>query len=66
MNCFLKQSFYFSDINTVFKENKIGSILAIDGGHSIDNKLATVRLFHKLGVRYITLTSGEEKCTTPW
>ncbi|XP_065205470.1 dipeptidase 2-like [Planococcus citri] len=51
------------DINQIFKDGKIGSILSIDGGHSIDNKLSVLRTYYALGVRYITLTS---ECNTPW
>lgn len=36
--------------------NKLISPLAIEGLHQIGNSLATLRLYHSLGVRYATLT----------
>jgi membrane dipeptidase len=39
-----------------FAEGKLISPLAIEGLHQIGNSLATLRLYHSLGVRYSTLT----------
>ncbi|TKA79792.1 hypothetical protein B0A55_03308 [Friedmanniomyces simplex] len=39
-----------------YKEGKLISPLAIEGLHQIGNSLATLRLYHQLGVRYATLT----------
>jgi membrane dipeptidase len=45
-----------ADIRRAKKQKKIAALLGIEGGHAIENSLATLREFHRLGVRYMTLT----------
>ena len=44
------------DIERSFKAKRIGSLIGMEGGHSIDNSLATLRMMHTLGAQYMTLT----------
>ena len=45
-----------ADIERSFNAKRIGSLIGVEGGHSIDNSLATLRMLHALGAQYMTLT----------
>ena len=47
------------DILRIHSEGKIASLIGIEGGHSIENSLATLRMLYKLGARYMTLTHSK-------
>jgi membrane dipeptidase len=51
------------DVERVFKKGRIASLIGMEGGHSIDNSLAALRMFHRLGARYMTLTHSKN---TSW
>lgn len=44
------------DVERIFKEGKIASLIGMEGGHSIANSLAVLRQFYALGARYMTVT----------
>src|SRR6185312_8160772 len=44
------------DVERIVKSGKIASLIGIEGGVAIENDLAALRAFHRLGARYMTLT----------
>jgi membrane dipeptidase len=44
------------DIERIHRKGKIASLIGMEGGHSINNSLATLRMTYDLGARYMTLT----------
>ena len=47
-----------SDIERIFAQGKIASMLGVEGGHAIENSLGALRAYYDLGARYMTLTHG--------
>ena len=45
-----------ADIRRIVRSGKIAALMGIEGGHAIEDSLRTLRMFYKLGVRYMTLT----------
>jgi membrane dipeptidase len=44
------------DVEQANSDGRIASLLGMEGGHAIENSLGALRDFHRLGVRYMTLT----------
>src|SRR5678816_2787772 len=51
------------DVERIFEKGRIASLIGMEGGHSIDNSLAALRMFYRLGARYMTLTHSKN---TAW
>ena len=51
------------DVERIFRAGRIASLIGMEGGHSIDNSLGVLRMFHRLGARYLTLTHSQN---LPW
>ena len=45
-----------AEIRRAVASGKLASVMGIEGGHIIEDKLSALRMFHRLGVRYMTLT----------
>ena len=52
-----------ADVERIFTAGRIASLIGMEGGHSIDNSLAMLRMFHAAGARYLTLTHSSN---VPW
>ncbi|WP_308291398.1 dipeptidase [Mumia sp. zg.B21] len=51
------------DVRAVWADGKVASLLGAEGGHSIDDSLAVLRVLSRLGVAYMTLTHNDN---TAW
>jgi membrane dipeptidase len=51
------------DVEAAFARGRIASLLGAEGGHSIAGSLGVLRMLHRLGVRYLTLTHN---VNVPW
>jgi membrane dipeptidase len=52
----LEQARTADDINRIHQSGRIACLLAVEGGHAIENSPAALRIFYELGARYMTLT----------
>jgi len=52
----LMMSYSVADIRRAKKQGKIAALMGIEGGHAIEDSMATLRVYYRLGIRYMTLT----------
>jgi membrane dipeptidase len=45
-----------AEIRAAVARGRLASVMGVEGGHIIEESLAALRTFHRLGVRYMTLT----------
>ena len=47
------------EVEAAWSSGRIACLMGAEGGHQIDGSLAVLRLYHRLGVRYLTLTHND-------
>jgi len=52
-----------TDVERIFASGRIASLIGIEGGHCMAESLGALRMFARLGVRYMTLTHNDD---TEW
>src|SRR6266446_282520 len=52
----LAMAYTAADVERNFAAGKISCLIGIEGGHAIENSLGALRMFYRVGTRYMTLT----------
>lgn len=52
-----------SDVYRIVGRGRIAALMGLEGGHALQNSFAVLRMFHRLGIRYVTLTHSN---TNDW
>ncbi|MFI0263416.1 dipeptidase [Streptomyces sp. NPDC017056] len=55
----LRLAYTADEMEAARADGRIASLMGAEGGHSINNSLATLRALYELGVRYMTLTHND-------
>ena len=51
------------DVERIASAGKLAALMGLEGGHALEGSLETLRRFHELGIRYVTLTHN---CSHAW
>ncbi len=51
------------DVRRISSQGKLAALMGMEGGHMINDNLSNLAMFHRLGVRYMTLTHS---CSLSW
>src|SRR2546425_5221153 len=52
----LAMAYTAAEVQRNFAAGRVSCLIGIEGGHAIENSLGSLRMFYRLGVRYMTLT----------
>ena len=52
----LEFAYTADDVRRIVRDGKLASMAGLEGGHQINGSLATLRMYYRLGCRYLTLT----------
>jgi membrane dipeptidase len=51
------------EVEAAWRDGRIACLMGAEGGHQIQESLGVLRMYHRLGVRYLTLTHNDN---APW
>ncbi|HET7432172.1 MAG TPA: dipeptidase [Nocardioides sp.] len=51
------------EVEAAWRQGRIACLMGAEGGHQIQESLGTLRMYHRLGIRYLTLTHNDN---VPW
>ena len=51
------------EVEAAWRDGRIACLMGAEGGHQIAGSLGVLRMYHRLGVRYLTLTHNDN---VPW
>ena len=51
------------EVEAAWRDGRIACLMGAEGGHQIAESLGVLRMYHRLGVRYLTLTHNDN---VPW
>lgn len=59
----IQMAYGVSDVYRIVGESRIAALMGLEGGHALENSFEVLRMFYRLGIRYVTLTHSN---TTDW